>query len=355
MMASDSLWSFVMPLFGLGEARRWRLPTRSAMHRMKRWSNLGAVSWPLQEAYSFIPSARFYSSSSGDSRDPWDSLDNHFDNQIRSSPGSEKHQTWSQYMGNENDGDDDSPWSSLDAIADGAKHLASSPALQSLPKSSHPPDWQSWEEAAEVATAAYVSTLQPLSTVKSSYPIHTSEPRLTHLDGRNDRASMVDVSSKASSTRTAQAEARVYIPTAVLQLLNNREDTSCIDEAKVRRKGNVLQTAQLAGIMGAKRTSELIPLCHQLNLSHVNVDLEIVSSRAAAAAGDEVAHYILVRCTAKTSSQTGVEMEALTGASVAALTLWDMLKSVGGKEMRIDGLMVISKEGGKSGSWTRQN
>jgi molybdenum cofactor biosynthesis protein MoaC len=145
----------------------------------------------------------------------------------------------------------------------------------------------------------------------------------------------------------------VYFPDVVLQLING-EDIDGEEGYNARRKGSVLQTAQLAGIMGAKRTSELIPLCHGLNLSHVNVELQVHYSDEGMT-DNLLHHYILIKCTAKTTSQTGVEIEALTGASIAALTVWDMLKSVGGQQMRIEGILVTSKEGGKSGSWTRQS
>lgn len=284
-----------------------------------------------------LPSHRFFSTGGRDSEGPWDSLDEAADKIVqgrKASDGEQKppHQSWSSYMGTEGDGED-SPWASLDAFAGSAKDVAQ-PAPR--PDASAP----SWEEAAIAAAAAYATSIPAGVTPLPS----RAEPQLTHVHPRDNHASMVDVSSKHVSTRTAQAEAKVYIPDAVLQLLQG-ERVDGVDEANVRRKGPVLQTAQLAGIMGAKRTSELIPLCHGLNLAHVDVQLEVVQ---------EAQPYIRVLCTAKTLSSTGVEMEALTGASVASLTLWDMLKSVGGKEMWIDGLMVTRKQGGKSGDWSRE-
>ena len=101
--------------------------------------------------------------------------------------------------------------------------------------------------------------------------------------------------------------------------------------------------------MGAKRTAELIPLCHGITLAHVDVSIDVVED-------DEEAElpYLLVRCTATAAGQTGVEMEALTGVHVACLTLWDMLKSVAGRDMVVSDIMVTRKSGGKSGDWTRQ-
>ena len=198
---------------------------------------------------------------------------------------------------------------------------------------------------------------------------------------------MVNVSHKETTLRSAEATCRVYIPDDVLKLL---EETAHQTSQLTSKKGPVLHTAQIAGIMAAKKTSELITLCHGLNLSHVDVHLEVVSSPSAELKDmashmehayetssitddaaqyndkldtsnealklecDKLGSYILVRSTATVSSQTGVEMEALTGASVASLTLWDMLKSVGGKKMRIDGLMVTRKSGGKSGNFIRE-
>jgi molybdenum cofactor biosynthesis protein MoaC len=297
------------------------------------------------EEIATATSPRHYTSARGYSTGPWDRLDQDVDersSKILQSSGN-THQSWSKYMGTEEDGDD-SPWASLDAIADGAKDLAKAVPEQQPGIPTKQADYSTdWETAAIAAAEAFAST-QSDKAVRSAAEM--SEPRLTHINPRDDRASMVDVSSKDVTTRTAQAEARVYFPDVVLQLLNGEE----IEKSNARRKGSVLQTAQLAGIMGAKRTSELIPLCHGLNLSHVDVELQVHSSGEV----QELPHFILIRCTAKTTSQTGVEMEALTGASIAALTVWDMLKSVGGQQMRIDGLMVTSKSGGKSGSWTRR-
>ena len=148
---------------------------------------------------------------------------------------------------------------------------------------------------------------------------------LTHFDAEG-RAHMVDVSGKAETARTATARVRVLMQPETRRLV--AEGTA--------KKGDVLGVARLAGIMGAKRTSDLVPLCHPLPISAVTVDLEVVD------AGVEIA------ATVRTTGRTGVEMEALTAASVAALTVYDMLKAVD-RGMRIDGLRVVHKDGGASG------
>lgn len=137
---------------------------------------------------------------------------------------------------------------------------------------------------------------------------------------------MVDVSGKAETARTATARVRVLMQPETRRMV--AEGTA--------KKGDVLGVARLAGIMGAKRTSDLVPLCHPLPISAVTVDLEVVD------AGVEIA------ATVRTTGRTGVEMEALTAASVAALTVYDMLKAVD-RGMRIDGLRVVHKDGGASG------
>ena len=299
-------------------------------------------------------------------------------------------------MGTEAEGDD-SPWASLDAFADGAHNFAKpvAPAEPQVQTEKQSHTLESWEALAIAAAERHAASAVDATVRSDRFPAsQNAQPatRLTHVDVEGSGASMVDVSDKQTTVRVAQAEAKVYVTDSIVRLLQGGQ-LDDVDSAKVKNKGPVLQTAQLAGIMGAKRTSELIPLCHGLNLSHVDVKLEIVSGNdtearfkssemASEAAsphqggftleeleswpaheeGDGDANvaassspYIHVTCTAKTSSQTGVEMEALTGASVACLTLWDMLKSVGGKKMRVDGLMVTSKQGGKSGDWQRQS
>lgn len=155
-----------------------------------------------------------------------------------------------------------------------------------------------------------------------------SGDRLSHVSPSGE-AHMVDVSAKATTVRSATAKGRINVNAAAL---------AAIAEGSVA-KGDVLATARIAGIMAAKRTADLIPLCHPLPLSAVTV--EIVPD----------ASGIAVTATARTSAQTGVEMEALTAASVALLTLYDMLKAID-KTMVIDAVRVTEKRGGKSGDWT---
>ncbi len=150
---------------------------------------------------------------------------------------------------------------------------------------------------------------------------------LTHFDARGN-AAMVDVSAKPVTARSATARARVSMEPATAALI--REGRA--------KKGDVLGVARLAGIMAAKRTAELIPLCHPLPITAIAVDL------AADATGVEI------EATVQTTGQTGVEMEALTAASVAALTVYDMCKAVD-RGMRVEALRVTHKEGGKSGEF----
>ncbi|PPQ26062.1 cyclic pyranopterin monophosphate synthase MoaC [Rhodopila globiformis] len=151
----------------------------------------------------------------------------------------------------------------------------------------------------------------------------------THFDQKGN-AAMVDVSAKAATVRIATARAQVVMQPATLAMIREGSAT----------KGDVLGVARIAGIMAAKRTAELIPLCHPLPISAVTVDLEAEGS------GVEI---IATVCT---TGQTGVEMEALTAASVAALTVYDMCKAVD-RSMRIEALRVTHKEGGKSGTFTQ--
>ena len=154
--------------------------------------------------------------------------------------------------------------------------------------------------------------------------------KLTHFDAEG-RAAMVDVSSKPETDRTATARARVVMAPETLALITSG----------TAKKGDVLGVARLAGIMGSKRTADLIPLCHPLPISAVTVDLW--------PDGDGVA----VEATVRTTGRTGVEMEALTAASVAALTVYDMVKAVD-RGMRVEGLRVVHKAGGKSGEFRQE-
>jgi cyclic pyranopterin phosphate synthase len=154
----------------------------------------------------------------------------------------------------------------------------------------------------------------------------------THFDASGN-ATMVDVSAKPVTDRTATARAQVVMEPETLAMI----------EAGTAKKGDVLGVARLAGIMAAKRTSELIPLCHPLPITAVVVDLT----------ADRDTNAVDIAATVRTTGQTGVEMEALTAASVAALTVYDMCKAVD-RGMRIEGLRVVHKAGGKSGEFTQE-
>lgn len=153
--------------------------------------------------------------------------------------------------------------------------------------------------------------------------------KLSHLDEKG-RAAMVDVTEKAASERSASAEAIVVLSPEAYGLV--MEGTA--------PKGDVMATARIAGITAAKKTADLIPLCHPLALSHVSVEFTPLPARYA----------LRIVASAKTTAQTGVEMEALTAASVAALTVYDMIKAVD-RAAIIESVRVLSKSGGKSGDY----
>jgi cyclic pyranopterin monophosphate synthase len=152
-------------------------------------------------------------------------------------------------------------------------------------------------------------------------------PELSHIDEAG-RARMVDVSQKADTERTALAKGEVHL----------RRETLDLVRKGLMKKGDVLTVAQLAGIMAAKKTSELIPLCHPLPLHEVNVTLEL----------DDTIPGVVITALARTTGKTGVEMEALTAVSVAALTVYDMVKAVE-KTGRIQNIRLVEKHGGRSG------
>jgi len=156
--------------------------------------------------------------------------------------------------------------------------------------------------------------------------------KLTHIDSKG-KAVMVDVGGKSSTLREAVAGGSVYMEKETIKLISSN----------MIAKGNVFETARLAGIMAAKKTSELIPLCHQLNLTSVSVDFKI----------DNKKHKIDIESNSKCRGQTGVEMEALTAVSVAALTIYDMCKAVD-RAMIISDIKLMEKSGGKSGTWKRK-
>jgi cyclic pyranopterin phosphate synthase len=154
---------------------------------------------------------------------------------------------------------------------------------------------------------------------------------LTHIDATG-AARMVDVSGKQATVRDATAACRVTM----------RPETLALVTSGTAKKGDVLATARIAGIMAAKRTSDLIPLCHPLAIAAVTIELT----------PDDALPGIRITATVRTTGPTGVEMESLTAASVAALTIYDMLKAAD-RAMRIEALRVIAKSGGKSGDFTQ--
>lgn len=159
-----------------------------------------------------------------------------------------------------------------------------------------------------------------------------SSSGLSHFD-ESGSARMVDVGAKEPTQRRAEAAGSVWMGAGTFRRLVDRS----------LEKGDVLQVARLAGIMAAKRTPDLIPLCHPLPLSSVTVDFTL----------DEAAHRVDIRCEARVAGRTGVEMEALTGVCVAALTIYDMCKAVD-KGMVIGEVRLLRKEGGKSGPYERE-
>ncbi|CAE6469937.1 unnamed protein product [Rhizoctonia solani] len=225
-------------------------------------------------------------------------------------------------------------------------------------------------------------TYPNISTAPHVRSNHTAS-NLTHIDPKTGRARMVDVSHKDITQRSATAVGRINIPEHAYRLITGEksgnssdeippmsatgaiaENDSATSQADQKRdqkspveapkgkpgKGDVLTTAQLAGIMAAKRTSDLIPLCHPLPITHVEVVLQLTVSHRPD--GSRV-YSVKVSATVRTASRTGVEMEALTAANVALLTIWDMLKAVAGQHMMIEGVCVSRKEGGASGLFER--
>jgi cyclic pyranopterin phosphate synthase len=156
--------------------------------------------------------------------------------------------------------------------------------------------------------------------------------KLSHIDDKGG-AKMIDVGGKSATRRMARARGSVLLSPETIDLIEGDGIT----------KGNVMDTARLAGIMAAKKTCELVPLCHQLNLSSVTIDFAV----------DRKKNKITIDARAECTGQTGVEMEALTAVSVAALTVYDMCKAVD-KAMVISEIMLIEKKGGKSGTWKRK-
>lgn len=156
-------------------------------------------------------------------------------------------------------------------------------------------------------------------------------PSFTHVDEKGN-VRMVDVTEKELTDRKAVAQGVISMNTTTFRMIKNRKI----------KKGNVLETARIAGIMAAKKTSDLIPMCHPLNLTHVAVDFY----------PDESSSSIRIESSVKIFAQTGIEMEALTAVSVAALTIYDMCKSYD-REIVISDICLLEKDGGKSGKFVR--
>ena len=152
---------------------------------------------------------------------------------------------------------------------------------------------------------------------------------LTHLNDRGEMH-MVDIGTKEATVRQAIAQSRVRLSEAARKALKTGSP-----------KGDVFAAARLAGIMAAKKTADLIPLCHPLGLTHIDVKIELLKS------------HVDIRVVAENAGQTGVEMEAMTAASIAALTVYDMLKAVD-RAMTIEQVRLLKKSGGKSGTWKRR-
>ena len=158
------------------------------------------------------------------------------------------------------------------------------------------------------------------------------EKTLTHFNEKG-RARMVDVTEKAATLRTATANAKVLV----------NPDTFKLIKAGRMAKGDVLAVAQVAGIMAAKKTAELIPMCHPIGVTGIDIDFRL----------DEAGCAVIIEATARCKGETGVEMEAMTAASVAALTIYDMCKAAQ-KDIEITDICLLSKKGGKSGDWSKR-
>lgn len=166
------------------------------------------------------------------------------------------------------------------------------------------------------------------SLYRATFKEHAVKAGLSHIDD-DGKAAMVDVTDKPETVRSAKARAVIRVGPKAYHLVRSNQI----------KKGDVMTVAQIAGIMGAKKTSDLIPLCHPLPLTKVNVTVRL---------GEESTHSLTAECEAKCLGPTGVEMEAMTGATVAALTIYDMCKAVN-KLSTIENICLVSKSGGQSG------
>ncbi|KDE04069.1 hypothetical protein MVLG_05440 [Microbotryum lychnidis-dioicae p1A1 Lamole] len=189
-------------------------------------------------------------------------------------------------------------------------------------------------------------------SVRSNHAEDDSKPvdTLTHIDSRTGKASMVSVSSKAITFRSATAVGRIRLNEQAWSLIDfSTTSTDQVDRSSPptmrTKKGDVLTIAHLAGLMATKQTSTLIPLCHPLLLTSIKLTLEPLFESTS----------IQITCRVECEGKTGVEMEALMGCQVALLTVWDMCKAVAGRDMVIEGVMVVEKSGGRSGDWKRED
>ena len=157
------------------------------------------------------------------------------------------------------------------------------------------------------------------------------EDKLSHID-EDGKASMVNINEKKITKRTAVASSKIFLNDVAYKLVKENKS----------QKGDVLNTSRLAGIMASKKTSDLIPLCHQINLDKVSIDYDLCNDEKC----------IIIKSTAVTSGKTGVEMEALMGATLASLTIYDMLKAVD-KKIKISDIWLDYKDGGRSGKFVR--
>jgi cyclic pyranopterin monophosphate synthase len=183
-----------------------------------------------------------------------------------------------------------------------------------------------------------VTVTNPNTTVQDS-PFENTH--FTHLNKRGDQVSMVDVGHKTITRRVAKARSSIYLPPEVMDAFASTSSTTTSNGSTnemMSTKGPIFSTARIAGIMGAKRTSEMIPLCHPLPLDNVHIDIWLDQENSG--------NRVIVECTCSVTHKTGVEMEALTGASIAALTIYDMVKAVSHR-VRIESTELIRKSGGK--------
>jgi cyclic pyranopterin phosphate synthase len=217
-------------------------------------------------------------------------------------------------------------------------------------------------EREKEASYAKSASLSPQSTGENDSKTITEQQKpqspehhdsFSHLTGDGSSVHMVDVGHKAVTRRTAHARSEVWLPREILEAFlpdapsSQRGGDNCSTDELVGPKGPIFATAKIAGIMACKKTSDLIPLCHPLPLDQVQVDIKLISSNSSdGGAASDGSGTVVIDCTCKVTHKTGVEMEALIGATVAALTIYDMTKAMS-HNIRIKETRLIGKEGGK--------